>query len=413
MIGNGWIAPNEQYEAYLSFAYAKGLVQKGSDVAGRLETQLRICKTNLALAGAPKIQVPACEEILGSMLRWTQKKSPDGTGKCFNMYDVRLTDAFPQCGMNWPPDLAYVTPYLRKPEVVAALNVSPKKNTGWVECNTDIGLAFNVQKSQPAIDLLPDILKEVRVLLFSGAEDLICNHMGTEAFISKMEWNGGKGFETSPGNWAPRRDWVFEGEAAGFWQEARNLTYVLFYNSSHMVPFDHPRRTREMLDRFTGVNITSIGGAPLQSSLDGEKLPDTTVGGVSNQTETDQAIKEEELKAAKWAAYQKSGEVVLAIVAIGAAIWGFIIWRSRSRTSGYTGLPLMGHGESSTGVDRFGGRRTHRDVEAADFDENQLDDLRVTSPAGMHRDHYSIGEASDDESIPEKGSNGAKTAKGS
>ncbi|KAI1810534.1 alpha/beta-hydrolase [Poronia punctata] len=410
LIGNGWVAPNEQYEAYLAFAYAKGLVQKGSEVAGQLETQLRICRKDLALTGSPKVQVPSCEEILGSMLRWTQKKIAGGKTECFNIYDVRLTDAYPQCGMNWPPDLAYVTPYLRKPEVVAALHVSPKKNTGWVECNTEIGLAFNVRKSRPAVDLLPDILREVRVLLFSGAEDLICNHMGTEAFISKMEWNGGKGFELSPGNWAPRRDWVSEGEPAGFWQEARNLTYVLFYNSSHMVPFDHPRRTREMLDRFTGVNVSSIGGVPSQSSLDGERLPETTVGGMSNQTETDHAAKEEELKAAKWAAYQKSGEVVLAIVAIGAAIWGLIVWRSRNRTSGYMGLPPAGHRESNLAMDRFRTRRTRLDVEAADFDENQLDDLHVAPSTDMHRRDHSIGAGSDDDSLPEKRGSGAKNA---
>jgi len=86
-----------------------------------------------------------------------------------------------------------------------------------------------------------------------------------------MQWNGGKGFELSPGTWAPRREWVFEGESAGFWQEARNLTYVLFNNSSHMVPFDYARRTRDMLDRFMGVDIGSIGGVPTDSRIDGEK----------------------------------------------------------------------------------------------------------------------------------------------
>jgi hypothetical protein len=73
-----------------------------------------------------------------------------------------------------------------------------------------------------------------------------------------MEWNGGKGFELSPGNWAPREEWVFQGESAGMYQTARNLTYVLFYNSSHMVPFDVPLRSRDMLERFIGVNIDSI-----------------------------------------------------------------------------------------------------------------------------------------------------------
>lgn len=32
---------------------------------------------------------------------------------CVNNYDVRLTDTHPSCGMNWPPDLLEITPYLQ------------------------------------------------------------------------------------------------------------------------------------------------------------------------------------------------------------------------------------------------------------------------------------------------------------
>ncbi|KAI1357360.1 Alpha/Beta hydrolase protein [Xylaria arbuscula] len=417
MIGNGWISPNEQYEAYITFAYEKGIVEKGSELGNKLEAQLRVCRNDLALTSSNKVDNRACEQILSDMLRLTQKKGKNGENQCVNMYDVRLTDSYPSCGMNWPPDLQYVTPYLRKSEVVSALHINPNKNTGWTECNGAVGNAFSAQKSKPAVDLLPGLLEEINVLLFSGSEDLICNHMGTEAFLSKMEWNGGKGFELSPGNTAARRPWTFEGDDAGFWQEARNLTYVLFNNSSHMVPFDYPRRTRDMLDRFTGVDISSIGGSPAESTLDGEKLPETTVGGVSNSTETDEAAKEEELKAAKWAAYQKSGEVVLAIVAIGAAVWGFLIWRARKRTAGYSGLPTMGSqgNNSGTGLEGFRNRRTNRDVEAGDFDENQLDDLHVSSPHDMERNRYSVGDVSDDddddESVVEKGESSAKARK--
>ncbi|KAI1487881.1 Alpha/Beta hydrolase protein [Biscogniauxia mediterranea] len=402
MIGNGWVAPNEQYEAYLTFAYEKNIVQKGSDTAGRLESQYRECRKELATLASNKVDDVACEAVLQELLRLTQTKNSKGESECVNMYDVRLKDTYPSCGMNWPPDLAYVTPYLRKKEVTEALHVSPNKNTGWTECNGAVGNAFSVKNSKPSIELLPDLLKEINVLLFSGAEDMICNHLGTEAFIGNMQWNGGKGFEISPGNWAPRRDWTFEGEAAGFWQEARNLTYVLFYNASHMVPFDYPRRSRDMLDRFMGVDIGSIGGTPSESLLDGEKLPDTSVGGVSNTTETEQAAKDQELKEAKWAAYRKSGEVVLAIVAVGAAIWGVYIWRLRRRTAGYTGLPIIAERTRGTGLENFRNKRTNRDVEAGDFDESELDDLHVVSPTNnVNRDNYSVGDDSDSDDAPD------------
>ncbi|KAI1465912.1 alpha/beta-hydrolase [Daldinia caldariorum] len=412
LIGNGWISPPEQYEAYLSFAYEKKIVTKGSDLASNLEAQYRECKKDLATTSAHHVDVETCEKVLQEMLRLTQKKS-SARYECINMYDVRLTDTYPSCGMNWPPDLEFVTPYLRKPEVVAALHIDQNKATGWSECNSRVGDALRGNAGKPSIEFLPDIIKEVNVLLFSGAEDLICNHLGTEALISNMQWNGGKGFELSPGNWAPRRDWTFEGEAAGFWQEARNLTYVLFYNSSHMVPFDYPRRTRDMLDRFMGVDISKIGGVPSKSFLDGEKLPDTTVGGATNHTESDQAAKDKEVSDAKWAAYQRSGEVVLVIVVVGAAVWGYMIWRGRRRTAGYSGLPIISDLPRATGLESFRTRRAanNRDLETGDFDEGELDDLHITTPrkasAGKEK-HYSVGDASDsdgdedDDSGPEE-----------
>ncbi|KAK6076154.1 serine carboxypeptidase [Seiridium cupressi] len=402
LIGNGWISPPEQYDAYLKFAYEKGVVTKGSDVAQQIEATYRKCSQAMATGGGNHVDSSICEDVLQEILRLTTKKK-NGQTECVNMYDVRLTDTYPSCGMNWPPDLTSVTPYLRKTEVTSALHIDSAKSTGWTECNGAVGAAFKAQNSAPSVKFLPDLLKEIDVLLFSGAEDLICNHIGTEALISNMEWNGGKGFEVSPGNWTPRQDWTFEGEAAGFWQSARNLTYVLFYNSSHMVPFDYPRRTRDMLDRFVGVDISGIGGQPGQSLLDGEKLPDTTVGGATNNTASDQAQKDKELSDAKWAAYQKSGELVLAIVAIGAAVWGFFIWRSRRRTQGYQGLSAVAErARGSTGLESFRNKRTNRDVEAGDFDESELDDLHVATPTEMNKEHYSIGDDSDEDVPNEK-----------
>ncbi|KAK0635869.1 serine carboxypeptidase [Bombardia bombarda] len=431
LIGNGWISPKEQYDAYLQFAYEKKLIEKGTDIANKLEVQHRLCQKELAV-GPATIDSSACETILQDLLQFTVKVGASGKQECFNMYDVRLRDTYPSCGMNWPPDLVNVTPYLRRKDVTDALHISPNKNTGWTECNGAVGSQFRATQSKPSIDFLPDILSEVPVVLFSGAEDLICNHLGTEALISNMAWNGGRGFELSPGTWAPRRDWTFEGQPAGFWQEARNLTYVLFYNSSHMVPFDYPRRTRDMLDRFMGVDISSIGGQPTDSRLDGEKMgPETTVGGAAGNSTADQQAVKAKLDAAKWEAYRKSGEIVLVIVIVLTGLWGYYVWRDRRRRQGYRGLaaaenggispPGLGLGGNNTtervgraiGLENFRNKRNGnatRDVEAGDFDEAELDDLHVRTPVDAVRggdvERYSIGGASDDdeeEGVEKKG----------
>jgi len=314
--------------------------------------------------------------------------------------------------MNWPPDLKDVTPYLRRADVVKALHIKPEKKTGWRECNGAVGGAFRARNSKPSYQLLPALLAEVPTVLFSGAEDLICNHIGTEELISNMQWNGGKGFEISAGAWAPRHTWEFEGQNAGFYQEARNLTYILFSNSSHMVPFDYSRRTRDMLDRFMKVDIASIGGVPTDSRIDGEKGLETSVGGHPNSTIAELAEKEK-LDAAKWSAYYKSGEIVLVIVAIAATVWGYYIWRERRQRSGYRGIfggetPISfggarrGFGQRGTGLENLRGGRKGReeDIEAADFDEGELDELHIQTPTDLGGEQYSIG--SEDEEEEEK-----------
>lgn len=392
IIGNGWISGPEQYLSYLQFAYKEGLIQGNSDDARKIEAQQAICIKDLEHGGKDHVDTPSCERILNEILRISQKN-----GKCHNMYDVRLTDSYPSCGMNWPPDLEDVRPYLRRSDVTSALHIDHDKMTGWTECNGQVGSAFTTRNSKPSVDLLPGLLAKIPIVLFSGDKDLICNHIGTEDLINNMKWNGGQGFEISPGVWAPRRDWTFEDEPAGIWQSARNLTYVQFYNSSHMVPFDYPRRTRDMLDRVMQVDIASIGGSPSNSRIDGEKGPETSVGGHPNSTAAEEAEKDK-LQQATWQAYYKSGEVALIVVIIAVGVFGFFVWRGRRHRSGYRGVGADDgmNGGMGLSLDKFRNRGRNHDVEAADFDEAELDDL--ASPHNpSERERFDVGGDSDDD----------------
>lgn len=403
IIGNGWIAPLEQYQAYLPFAYSEGMIQGGTNEAEQVEKAQAGCLEALNKPGAAdEINIGACENVLNTLLEVTTTKD----GQCYNMYDIRLRDDSPFCGMNWPPDLKTVTPYLRRKDVTEALHINPEKRTGWTECDGSVSSNFRATKSIASVKLLPGLLESgIPILLFSGAKDLICAHRGTEDLISNLQWNGGKGFETSPGVWAPKRDWTFEGEAAGIYQEARNLTYVLFYNSSHMVPFDYPRRSRDMLDRFMGVDIASIGGTPTDSRIDGEKShSETSVGGHPNSTAAIEDQKQK-LHDAELKAYYRSGEAALVVVIIISAIFGWWVWRSRRGNKvdlqglgQYMSLPRVQDG------DRMPASK-ERDVEAGDFDENELENIPMgrgargtdTRDLGtVGHEHYDLASDSDD-----------------
>lgn len=403
----------DQYPSYLQYAYKYGLLTAGTPEAQQVERQQAICDKSLSNGGKDRVDDPSCEDVLQQILGAT-KTSENGKSMCYNMYDVRLKDEYPSCGMNWPPDLTQVTPYLRRREVTEALHVNKEKHAGWTECNGAVGSAFKARGSKPSKDLLPGLLEQIPIMLFSGEQDLICNHLGTEELINNLEFNGGKGFEISPGVWAPRRAWTFEGEPAGIYQEARNLTYVLIHNSSHMVPFDHPRRTRDMLDRFMGVDISSIGGKPTDSRIDGAKGPSTSVGAHPNSTMAEKETAAQ-LKAAEWKAYRRAGELALVVVSIAAGLWFYFVWRQRRKTRGYQGV--MGgdpdDSRGSRGGIRLGnGKRSQGgagDIEAADFAEHELEDLASDDDEKSRdrRDNgYAIGDGEDDSD--EGGSSGVK-----
>lgn len=105
-------------------------------------------------------------------------------------------------------------------------------------------------------------MSPVRVLLFSGQFDVICNHLGTEKFLAKLDWAGREVRQfvgsavlcltfhmlysavlscvsvlicctscvcASPQDWlkATPDVWLVKATAAGLLRKARNLSYLL------------------------------------------------------------------------------------------------------------------------------------------------------------------------------------------
>jgi carboxypeptidase D len=257
LIGNGWIDPVTTYKSYLPFAVANNLVQKDSLLYRQIDGEVKLCQQ--ALANQVHVFEIACNPILrqisynGAM----NNHYPNNEGgRCVNVYDVRLDDTLPDCGINWPPDLKYVKSYLHRQDVMSSIHVD-RKISGWTECTDSVTRTFRAEHSKPSIELLPDLLRRIPVVLYSGEYDLICNHLGTENMIDAMTWNNGTGFNLGNGTLAPTDPWIVEDEPAGLIRTARNLTYILFYGASHMVPYNYARRSRVMLHKFMQLDLTS------------------------------------------------------------------------------------------------------------------------------------------------------------
>ncbi|KAH8118416.1 KEX1 protein [Phellopilus nigrolimitatus] len=329
-IGNGWIDARHQYPAYLDYSVKHGLIEENSDTWKQIKKETDDCLVEYdRVTGPVPIQISKCEGLVTSIAT-AHSTVVDGEEMCMNVYDVRLYDKAPACGMNWPPDLPDVTKYLDRKDVVRAFHADAKSES-WVECDGRVGRELRNRNSPSSITILSKLIEKLPVMLFAGDQDFICNYMGIESLIRDMEWSGEKGLGT-----VETQTWSVDNVPAGTWVESRNLTYVKIFNSSHMVPFDVPSVAHDMILRFMGVNFSAItdGSARIPSKLGADEKPMPVLQG-----EDDTAFipvppgKTPEQDKAMWEAYYNAGSAALVLVLIALAIGLILLCRRRRRTN--------------------------------------------------------------------------------
>ncbi|KAI0738607.1 alpha/beta-hydrolase [Daedaleopsis nitida] len=102
----------------------------------------------------------------------------------------------------------------------------------------------------------------VRVILYSGNNDALIAHRGTEVVIQNTTFGGIQGFTRRPST-----PWYDDaGSFAGIVHQERNWTYVLVKDAGHLVPYASPSRAYVLFREFilgnnqTGIVTTSPNG---------------------------------------------------------------------------------------------------------------------------------------------------------
>ncbi|CAG8699165.1 21865_t:CDS:10, partial [Dentiscutata erythropus] len=297
-IGNGWIDPIAQYNAYYTFALEHNLLDEEHKTLTK--NQLDICMK------AQKEKVRIHSDVVG-------KKET-----CINQYDIRdHSDSYPSCGMSWPYELDTVSTYLRRSDVIGAIHASAQQ-IGWIECNNGVGRGFNNDPSPPSVQLLPSILKQIDVLLYTGDQDLICNRNGIEDLIKGLEWNGAKGFQN-----LTETPWFVNDKRAGHMISERNLTYVVVNNASHMVPYDQPGASMAMMYWFIGLDkhITTKFSSKFGYGLDTNVATTPSANGtIYNDWDGDVLNR-----------YYNAGTATLIVVICGVIALAVFVFRGRFR----------------------------------------------------------------------------------
>ncbi|THH18196.1 hypothetical protein EW146_g2731 [Bondarzewia mesenterica] len=340
-IGNGWIDARRQYPSFLDYAVKHGIIEENSENYEKGKKAVDECNAALKNIEDEPINVNVCEQVMG-VVSEVRNRNVDGRDVCMNIYDVRLNDDQPACGMNWPPDLKNITTYLRRQDVVGALHAQAKSES-WTECQTRIHRELRLRNSPSSITVLPRVLEKIPVMIFAGDQDFICNYIGLESMIQAMTWNG----ETGLGK-VETQTWTVGGQPAGTWVSSRNLTYTKIFNASHMVGFDVPHVSHDMILRFMGVNFSAItdGSARIPSSVGDDSKPAFIDDALPAASTPVPVSKTPEQDKAMWEAYYNAGSAAVILVIICIALAVFFWYRVRRRR--LRGLPVSANDEEES-----------------------------------------------------------------
>ena len=237
-VGNGLTDPEIQYKYYADMAVStnhhKPAVSKlvhglMSAATGPCVTAIKSCQTT------PSACLIATDLCNIGLLEPYQLSG-------MNPYDMRVKCAVPPLCY----DFSNVGTYLAKPEVKATLGVDADRK--WADCNRAVALSFELAGDwmHHYQQMIPDQLAAgIKVLIYAGDQDFICNWLGNHAWANALQWPHGAAFNSTQPT-----EWMVGGSAAGTVQSSHNFTFLRVYDAGHMVPRDQPANALAMVNAF-------------------------------------------------------------------------------------------------------------------------------------------------------------------
>ena len=126
-------------------------------------------------------------------------------------------------------------------------------NVTWGSQATD---TFNYQSEdfmKPAIKAVDYLIsKGLKIIVYQGQFDMLCNTAGAEKWTSKLQWSGLQGF-----NYATRKPLYIDGkkgQTQAFLKSFKNFSFYFVMNAGLMVPLDNGEMALKMLEEI--INVT-------------------------------------------------------------------------------------------------------------------------------------------------------------
>ncbi|PCH36516.1 hypothetical protein WOLCODRAFT_28645 [Wolfiporia cocos MD-104 SS10] len=173
----------------------------------------------------------------------------------YNPYDVRR-----KCDRQRDGDLCYsqmgwIDTWMNKPANKRALGVDPTLE--FQSCNMQVNQAFAFQGdgAHNSAKLLPELVEDgVRLLVYAGNADMMCNFIGNERWVEQLDSRFQKEFAAKkPVPWVTTESGQLAGtvrSAGGNGYTAGNITFVAVHEAGHMVPYDQPEAALDLVTKW-------------------------------------------------------------------------------------------------------------------------------------------------------------------
>ncbi|KAF8959809.1 serine carboxypeptidase [Flammula alnicola] len=246
MIGNGMTDSFKMFLSYYDMACSPASVAPVVNVATCVAMKATVKRCDKWMKASCEDQYDAIScGAAASFCQSTYAVPYRATGR--NVYDISKP-----CE-GGPSDLCYpqtqfIRDYLDDPSVRSLLGVDPSITNNFTSCSRDVGMAFGATQDilHPTADYVAALLERgVRVLIYVGSYDWICNHIGNERWTLALEWSGHAEFAKQE-----LRDWIVDGKSAGKTRSAKGFTFATVQGAGHMVPYDKPKESLEMVQRW-------------------------------------------------------------------------------------------------------------------------------------------------------------------
>ncbi|KAF7302811.1 Carboxypeptidase [Mycena kentingensis (nom. inval.)] len=142
--------------------------------------------------------------------------------------------------------IAQVVKFLNRKDVQETLGV---ERTNYTSCSPKVMADFGWLQHDlmhGSTEYVAGLLERgVRVLIYAGSYDFICNWLANERWTRELEWSGREAFAGEP-----LREWTVKGAPAGKTRSAGGFTFATIYGAGHMAPYDKPKESLEMVQRW-------------------------------------------------------------------------------------------------------------------------------------------------------------------